>query len=341
MQVSSPRRRRLLELGGASATLLAAPWLLPQRSAHAQLQPSGDPHWPTRPLRIVVGFGGGSSPDMVARTIAEPLAQALGQPVVVDNRPGASGNIAASMVAKATDQHTIGMLINGNMTIAKVLQPSTPYDPQKDLAPVSLICTAPLVLTVPMGGPVRDGRSFLAAARAAGDAWSYGSPGIGTLGHLGMEVFKSQAGIGAMHVPYQGNPQVIGALIAGQLQLALLPPGLAEAQVSSGKLRALGVTSAARSALVPDYPTLQEAGLPSVGLEIWTAAAAPAGLPAPIRQRLATLISQITRTPEVRQKLFAHGYGAVGSTPEELAQQVRGDTVLLSRIIESQHIRLE
>lgn len=341
MQVSSPRRRRLLELGGASAALLAAPWLVSPRSAHAQPQASGDLHWPTRPLRIVVGFGGGSSPDMVARTIAEPLAQALGQPVVVDNRPGASGNIAASMVAKATDQHTIGMLINGNMTIAKMLQPSTPYDPQKDLAPVSLICTAPLVLTVPVAGPAKDGRSFLAAARAAGDAWSYGSPGIGTLGHLGMEVFKSQAGIAAMHVPYQGNPQVIGALIAGQLQLALLPPGLAEAQVSSGKLRALGVTSAARSALVPDYPTLQEAGLPAVGLEIWTAAAAPSGLPAAIRQRLATLISQIARTPEVKQKLFAHGYGAVGSTPEELAQQVRGDTVLLSRIIESQHIRLE
>lgn len=341
MQVSSPRRRRLLELSSASAALLAAPWWVSSRPALAQTHVPADLNWPTRPLRIVVGFGGGSSPDMVARTIAEPLAQALGQPVVVDNRPGASGNIAASMVAKATDQHTIGMLINGNMTIAKVLQPSTPYDPQKDLAPVSLICTAPLVLAVPAAGPARDGRSFLAAAKAAGDAWSYGSPGIGTLGHLGMEVFKSQAGIGAMHVPYQGNPQVIGALIAGQLQLALLPPGLAEAQVSSGKLRALGVTSAARSALVPDYPTLQEAGLPSVGLEIWTAAAAPAGLPAPIRQRLASLISQITRTPEVRQKLFAHGYGALGSTPEELAQQVRGDTVLLSRIIESQHIRLE
>ncbi|MDQ8035617.1 MAG: tripartite tricarboxylate transporter substrate-binding protein, partial [Bordetella sp.] len=162
MQDSSPRRRRLLGLGGASAALLAAPWVLPPRSAHSQPQPGADLHWPTRPLRIVVGFGGGSSPDMVARTIAEPLAQALGQPVIVDNRPGASGNIAASMVAKATDQHTIGMLINGNMTIAKVLQPSIPYDPQKDLAPVSLICTAPMVLTVPATGPVKDGRSFLA-----------------------------------------------------------------------------------------------------------------------------------------------------------------------------------
>lgn len=290
---------------------------------------------------MLVGFGGGSSPDMVARTIAEPLAQALGQPVIVDNRPGASGNIAASLVAKATDQHTIGMLINGNMTIARLLNPATPYDPQTDLAPVSLICTAPLVLAVPAGTPISDGRSFLAAARAASNTWSYGSPGIGTLGHLGMEVFKSQAGITPVHVPYQGNPQVIAALIAGQLQLALLPPGLAEAQVSSGKLRALGVTSTQRSPLVPDYPTLLEAGLPGVGLEIWTAAAAPASLPAPIRQRLSALIARIARSPEVRQKLFSHGYGAIGSTPEALAQQVRGDTLVLSRIIESQHIRLE
>lgn len=278
---------------------------------------------------------------MVARTIADPLARALGQPVIVDNRPGASGNIAAALVAKATDQHTIGMLINGNMTIAKMLQPSLPYDPQQDLAPVSLVCTAPMVLVVPEAVSATDGKSFLAAARAAGNSWSYGSPGIGTLGHLGMEVFKSQAGIAPVHVPYQGNPQVVGALMAGQLHLALLPPGLAEPQVSSGKLRALGVTSTARSALVPSYPTMQEAGLPGMGLEIWTAAAAPLSLPAPIRLRLSTLIAEITRTADVKQKLFAHGYGAVGSTPELLAQQLRADTQLLSRIIDSQHIRLE
>ncbi|MEP6722088.1 MAG: tripartite tricarboxylate transporter substrate-binding protein [Variovorax sp.] len=304
-------------------------------SASAQLP------WPIRPLRIVVGFAGGSSPDFVARTLAEPMARALGQPVVVENHPGASGNIAAAIVAKSTDRHTIGMLINGNMTIAKVLNPATPYDPQKDLVPVSLICTAPLMLAAPLGAPGTDARAFLAAARTGGSTWSYGTPGVGTIGHLGMELLKARTGIAAVHVPFQGNPQVVTAMIGGELQLALLPPGLAEVQVKAGKLRAIGVTSPARSPLVPDYPSLQEAGLQDFELEIWTAAAAPSSLPAPIVARLAAAISQATRTPEVRQKLFTHGYQAVGSSPEAFAQRLRKDTSALTRIIAEQGIRLE
>lgn len=297
--------------------------------------------WPSKPLRIVVGFGGGSSPDLVARTIAEPLSKALGQPVLVENHPGASGNIAAGIVAKATDQHTIGMLINGNMTIAKLLNPGTPYDPQKDLAPISLICTAPLMLAAPMDAPGTDGRNFLAAARSAGARWSYGTPGIGTISHLGMEILKARAGIDPVHVPYQGNPQVIGGMIAGQLQLALLPPGLAEVQIRAGKLKAIGVTSAARSPLVPSYPTLAESGVEGFALEIWTAAAAPVSLPKPIVDRLSALIAEIARSPEVRQKLFQQGYQAVGSSGDELAVRVKADTAMLSRIIAEQGLRLE
>lgn len=297
--------------------------------------------WPSKPVRIVVGFGGGSSPDLVARTIAEPLSKALGQPVMVENHPGASGNIAAGIVAKATDQHTIGMLINGNMTIAKLLNPATPYDPQNDLAPVSLICTAPLVLAAPIDAPGTDGRIFFAAARSAGARWSYGTPGIGTIGHLGMEILKSRSGMAPVHVPYQGNPQVISGMIAGQLQLALLPPGLAEVQVRAGKLKAIGVTSAARSPLVPDYPTLSESGVEGFALEIWTAAAAPASLPKPIVDRLSTLIAEIARSPEVRQKLFQQGYQAVGSSADELAARVKTDTAMLSKIITDQGLKLE
>ena len=306
--------------------------------------PSAHPaglNWPTRPLRLVVGFGGGSSPDFVARILAAPMARALGQPVIVENHPGASGNIAADIVAKSTDRHTVGILINGNMTIAKILNPATSYDPQKDLVPLSIICTAPLVLATTSEVSKADPRSFLEAARVAGGKWSYGTPGIGTIGHLGMELFKARTGIGAVHVPYQGNPQVITGLVGGQLQLALLPPGLAQEQVKAGKLRAIGVTSARRSELVPDYPTLQEAGLKDFELEIWTAAAAPASLPAPIVQRLTQVLSDVTRLPEVQQKLFQHGYEAAGISGEALVRRVKADTTTLTEIISSQGIKLE
>ncbi|VTU41451.1 Bug family tripartite tricarboxylate transporter substrate binding protein [Variovorax sp. RA8] len=298
-------------------------------------------NWPTRPVRLVVGFGGGSSPDFVARTLAIPMARALGQPVVVENHPGASGNIAAEIVAKSTDKHTVGILINGNLTIAKVLNPAVPYDPQKDLVPLSIICTAPLVLATTPQASKADGADFLAAARGAAGRWSYGSPGIGTIGHLGMELLKSRTGIGAVHVPYQGNPQVITGLVSDQLQLALLPPGLADVQVKAGKLRAIGVTSARRSALVPDYPSLQEAGVKDFEVEIWTAAAAPASLPAPIVQRLTEVLLEATRSPEVRQKLFQHGYEAVGLSGEALQRRVKADTAALAQIISSQGIKLE
>ena len=326
-KLSLPVTRWLCAVG---ACLIAA-------AAHAQTTAP----WPTRPLRIVVGFAAGSSPDLVARTLSDPLSKALGQPVIVENHPGASGNIAADIVAKSTDQHTIGMLINGNLTIAKLLNPATPYDPQKDLAPISLVCTAPLVLAVPAGHAAADATAFFAAARAAGDRWSYGTPGVGTLGHLGMELLKAQTGMKAVHVPYQGNPQVITGLVSGQIELALLPPGLADAQVRAGRLRPIGVTSSARSPLVPTYPTLEEGGVHGFGLDIWTAAAAPATLPPAIRARLSSLVAEIAQTPEVRQKLFQQGYQAVGSSAEVLAERLRKDTAALSRIIREQGVRIE
>ena len=144
--------------------------------------------WPARTVRIIVGFPAGSSPDLTARTLAEPLSKALGQPVIVENRVGAGGNIAADYVAKATDDHTLGLMINGNMTIAKLLNPKLNYDPLKDLTPISLIGVSPLVLTAPTGAPGASAQAFFVAARAAGDQWSYGSPGVGTVGHIGMEL---------------------------------------------------------------------------------------------------------------------------------------------------------
>ena len=302
--------------------------------------PSAAP-WPTKPIKIMVGFPGGSTPDLVARTIAEPLSKALGQPVIVENRPGAGGNIATDLVAKSTDNHTIGVMINGNMTIAKLLNPATPFDPQKDLAPISLIGTAPLLLTAPASLPFNNAQEFFLAARNAGDKWSYGTPGIGTVGHIGMELLKTRTGIEPVHVPYPGNPQVIGALISGQIHLSLLPPGLAAAQIRAGKLKAVGVTSSGRSPLVPEYPSLGEGGVKDFQLEIWTAAAGPASLPQPIVSKLSTLISEIARSPEVRQKLFQQGWQVAGTSAEGLANRVKSDTAMLGGVITSRAIKAQ
>ncbi|MDP2165268.1 MAG: tripartite tricarboxylate transporter substrate binding protein [Hydrogenophaga sp.] len=324
--VHRPTRRHAL----AAAAALTAAWALP--AAQAQTA------WPTRPLKILVGFPGGSSPDLMARLLADPLAQALGQPVVVENRPGAGGNIAAGAVARATDDHTIGLMINGNMTIAKILNPATPYDPLTDLAPVSLIAVSPLVLAVPASATA-TGAGFFDAARASGDRWNYGTPGVGTVAHLGMELLKGRAGLAPVHVPYQGNPQVISAMLGGQIQMALLPPGLALAQVRGGTLRAIGVTSRGRSSVAPELPSLAELGVRDMQLEIWNAVAAPNSLPKAHVNRLAALLADIVRRPEIRQTILNQGWQVAGTSPEGLAQRVRADTAAMTDVITRNNIR--
>lgn len=323
--------RRTLLAAGAGSLALPSP-----------AQKPAAPAWPTRTVRILVGFPPGSTPDLVARTIADPLSRALGQPVIVENKPGAAGNIAADQVAKATDNHTIGVMINGNMTIAKLLNPATPYDPVKDLAPITLIGSAPLLLAAPANAPGHNAQEFFLAARNAGNKWSYGSPGVGTVGHIGMELLKTKTNIDPVHVPYPGNPQVINALVTSQIQLALLPPGLAQPQVRAGKLKAIGVTSSGRSPLAPEFPSLDEQGVTrGFQLEIWTAAAAPARMPKAIVNRLSSLIADIARTPDVRQKLFVQGWQVAGTSPEGLATRISHDTALLGGIIQMRGIKTE
>ncbi len=328
-----PRRTALsFALAAASGAAFA------QKARPAQVPAN----WPNKPIRLLVGFPGGSTPDQVARTLSEPLSKALGQPVVVENRPGAGGNIAADMVAKSTDLHTIGIMINGNMTIARMLNPATPFDPLKDFAPISLIGTAPLLLTAANGTPGNTAQDFFVAARNAGNKWSYGTPGIGTVGHLGMELLKTRTNIDPVHVPYPGNPQVINAMIGGQIQLSLLPPGLAAAQIRAGKLKAIGVTSPGRSALVPEYPSLDEAGVTrGFQLEIWTAAAGPASMPRPLVDKLSSLISDIARSPEVRQRMFQLGWQVAGTSSEGLAKRIKADTALLGGVIQMRNIQVQ
>jgi tripartite-type tricarboxylate transporter receptor subunit TctC len=320
------RRRALLGLAALAGT---AAFTLP---AAAQAT------WPTQPVKILVGFPGGSTPDLSARALADALTKTLGQPVVVENRPGAGGNLAADAVAKATDGHTLGVVINGNLTTARQLNPRLPYDPAKDFAIVSLLATAPLVLVTPADQP--QGAAWLAAARVAGDKWSYGSVGIGSVGHLGLEVVKGAIGSPAVHVPYNGNPAVLTAMLGGQIQLALVPPGLALAQVKAGKLHAIGVTGP-KSELAPGVPALAELGVQMPALEVWNALVAPAAMPRAALERLARDVPAALREPETRQRMVTGGWEPVGSTAEAALARVQAEARLLGDIITSRGIKLE
>ena len=319
-------RRLLAQAMGAVFLLTAAPtWAA---------------KWPTQTVRLVVGFPAGSSPDLTARALAEPLSKALGQNVIVENKVGAGGNIAADFVAKSTDGHTLGLMINGNMTIARILNPKVPYDPLKDLAPISLIGKAPLVLTVPANAPGQTAKEWLSWAQKSGNQLSYASPGVGTVAHLGMELLKTKANIAPVHVPYPGNPQIITALLGGQVQLALLPPAMSAAQVSAGKLRAIGASSSGRSSVAAEVPSLAEIGVKDYQLEIWNAVAAPASMPAAVASQLSAVVSDIVRSPEMRARLFQQGWQVVGSSPEGLKNRIEADTQALGAIIRSQKIEL-
>ena len=304
------------------------------------LAPAWASNWPTQTVRLVVGFPAGSSPDLTARALAEPLAKALGQNVIVENKVGAGGNIAADFVAKATDGHTLGLMINGNMTIARILNPKVPYDPLKDLAPISLIGKAPLVLTVPANAPGQTAAQWLSEAQKAGDKLNYASPGVGTVAHLGMELLKTKAGIAPVHVPYPGNPQIITAMMGGQVQMALLPPAMSAAQVSSGRLRAIGASSSGRSPVAAEVPSLAEIGVKDYQLEIWNAVAAPASMPTVVASKLSAIISDIVRAPEMRTRLFQQGWQVVGSSPEGLRHRIEADTKALGEIIRNQKIEV-
>ncbi len=295
--------------------------------------------WPTKPVRILVGFAGGSTPDMAARTLAEPLSKILGQPVIIENKPGASGNIAADQVAKALDDHTLGVVINGNLTSARLLNPKLAYDPAKDFTPISLLTTAPLVLVAQPNLP--SGSGFFDAARNGGDKWNYGSVGNGSVGHLGMELLKSKTGdLRAVHIPYQGNPQVVTALLGGQIQMALMPPGIALPQIRAGKLKAIGLTSG-RSLLASDIAPLADSEVRNFNLEVWTALVGPANLSKAAQTRLNAEVSKIIRDADTRQKLFNQGWQAVGTSPEGLTSRIKSETAIMGGIIAMRGIKVE
>ncbi|MDO9402576.1 MAG: tripartite tricarboxylate transporter substrate binding protein [Polaromonas sp.] len=297
--------------------------------------------WPSKPLRLIVGYPAGSSPDIQARLLSEPLSKALGQAVVVDNKPGASGNIGTDMIAKATDGYTIGIVGNGPLTSSKFLYARLPYDPLKDLAPIALIGAAPLVWVAPKASVTTPVPEYFKQVRASGDKMAYGSTGPGSGGHLGMELVKQQLGFNALHVPYTGGPAIMNAMLGGQLQAALLPAVTVMPMVQSGQLAALAVSSAKRSPLAPDLASMEEIGVKGVNIEVWNAIMAPASMPAASQARLNAEIGKILNSREMRQKLFAQGWKVEDTAAAALAQRIRKDTAVYSELISSKGIKLD
>jgi tripartite-type tricarboxylate transporter receptor subunit TctC len=300
-------------------------------------RPGGRAHavWPERPIHLVVPFPPGSSPDILARVTAGPLARALGQPIVIDNKPGAGGNLGARFVTRAKpDGYTLLYTINGPLVTAPALYRDTlGYDPLIDLTPITLIATSPNVLTVPASLPVNTVRDFVRFARERGGALNYGSVGAGSSAHLAMEMFKHAAGIELTHIPYSGFPQVAAALLAGDAQAAFMVPAIALPQVKAGKLKALALTSLEPRAELPGIPAMAAQGYPGFEAISWNAVLAPAGTPAPVIERLNRELARALDSPPVRQAFELHFFTPAPSSPAALTQRIEREKVRWDEVI--------
>ena len=296
--------------------------------------------YPSRPVRIVVGFQAGGGTDIAARVIAQKLADALGVTFIVDNRPGAAGNIGADIVAKSNaDGYTILM---ANSTIAiPSLSVKLPFNVKKDFAPVSNIALGPSVLLVNPSLPVTDVKGLVALAKAKPRTLIYGSGGLGNVTHLAMELLVSMTGIEMTHIPYKGAaPSVVG-LLSGEVQLLFAGiPGVL-AQISAGKVRALGVSISQRSPALPNVPTIAEAGLPGYYAASWYGLMVPAGTPDSTIDILAKQIGTIMRVPEVKEKMLAQGFEPVGDTPAQFGKFISEEILRWEQVVKRAGIKPE
>lgn len=325
-------RRRMLTAAGLAAAGAAG------FSRAAWAQPES---WPGKPVRVIVNFPPGSSPDVLARAVALPLQQALGQPVVIENRSGASGMIGAEVVVKApADGHTLLMTAGSTITTNPFIYPKIPYDTARDLVPVAATARIVLFLVTKPGLPVRDVRELLAHMKANPGKLSYGSAGNGTGPHLAGEMLKSQAGVFAVHVPYRGASPALQDLLAGQIDF-YFDPGIALSHVRAGKLRMLAVAALRRSSIFPDVPTLDEAGLKGFDAGTTHGFYAPAGTPPEVVARLNLEINRILALPNVRSQIAAIGAEPTPLTPAQFAAQMRDDSRRYAAIIKERNIQAD
>jgi tripartite-type tricarboxylate transporter receptor subunit TctC len=320
--------RRLLLAAG-----VAAPF------ARAQAQPAWSPN---RPIRFVVPFVAGGSTDVAARIIADRMGETLGQPVIVENRGGSGGNIGGDIVAKAPpDGHTILMGVTGLLATNKHIYRQMAFDPDRDLAPVSMAYTADMAIVVTNRLGTRTLAEFVTLAKANPGKFSFGSSGHGASTHTAAELFRQQAGLDMVHVPYRGSGAAMNDLIAGTIEMMLVQIAGAAGSIRAGQVTALAATGPRRHPLIPDVPSIAEAGYPQAEATSWGCVMAPAGTPAPAVLRLSQSVREAVAHPPVAQRLEGAGVDGAASTPEELAAFLRAESEKWGRVVRQAGIRVE
>jgi tripartite-type tricarboxylate transporter receptor subunit TctC len=298
-------------------------------------------HWPDKPIRVIVSVPAGGTPDLTARLIAPAVSSQLGQPLVIDNRGGASGSIGAELAANAApDGYTLLISSPGAIAILPHLR-KVPYDTLKDFAPIGLISIGPFLLLTHPALPVQSVKDLLALAKAQPGKLNYSSAGTGAPNHLAMELFKSMSGVNIVHVPYKGAPQAVADLVAGQVPIgfnSILPM---MPHLKASRLRALGVASAKRSSQLPDVPTISEAGVPGFEAANWFGMLAPAKTPRAILARVSDALVKAVRTPDIQSKFIALGADPVGSSPAEFAAFIKRETGKYAKVIRVSGAKLD
>ncbi len=298
--------------------------------------------FPNRPIRLLVTSPPGGANDVQARTLGQKVSELLGQPVVIDNRGGASGMIAAELVAKArADGYTLLAGTNSTFVVNPALFPNVPYDTQRDFAPVAVTVMTPHVLLVHPELPAKSVPDLIVLAKARPGRLNYASSGSGSAFHLGMELLKSMTGVNIVHVPFRGSTLSVNAMLAEEVQMMLIGLTTGMPLAKSGKARALAVASPARSVLAPELPTIAEAGVPGFGYESWFGVAAPAATPRAAVARLHEAFDQTLRQPGVRDRLAVQGYEVIASTPAQMAARIREDTKKWAKVIRDSGARAE
>jgi tripartite-type tricarboxylate transporter receptor subunit TctC len=309
----------------------------------AVAQPAaGEAGWPSKPIRLIVPFPPGSTTDVVARVLGQSLSVRLGQPLVIENRAGASGNIGADIIAKSTpDGYTVGVVTLSTQAIAATLSPSLPYDPIRDFTPISMIASAPYVLVVAPGLPAKSVAELIALAKRKPGELNYGSAGPASLAHLAGALFATLSGIKLTHVPYKSTAQSVIDLISGRLdmQFATIAPSIEN--IRAGKLRALAVTDSKRVEALPEVPTMAEAGVPGYEATLWFALSGPARFPPAAVSRLNREIADVLKTADMKELLAQQGLIAEAGPPQALADQIRSDVAKWRNIISNAGISAE
>jgi tripartite-type tricarboxylate transporter receptor subunit TctC len=324
--------RNLIRNAAAAALALAASTL-----ALAQAD------WPNRQITIVVGFSPGGSTDFVARLMADEFRKAWGQPVVVENKPGAGGNIGANLVAKAKpDGYTLLMGSVGPLAINATLYSKMPYDNIRDFQPISQVVGAPNMLVVnPVSMPAKDFPDFLRLLKASPNKYFYASTGVGTSAHLSGELLKSMTGVEVTHVPYKGAVALNDLLSGEQVHFMFATIPSVIQHVRSGRLRGIAVTTKTRSASSPDLPTIAELGYPDFEASSWFGLLGPAGMPREIANKIQAEVARVIRVPEIREKLIQQGVDPVGSTPDEFAAYIRDETAKWAKVVKAAGARAD